>query len=152
MTSPTTHVTLRGAHCETTVNARATAFGPTPYICDRHTASPAYDLTLALHNIRHHLDMAHDAPVSPTRFAHDAPSPRPGPRRAPSNFDEGFSEETQSQLGSDVDMARDLKESSDRTMDLVRELDNLSIADRLSILRNTAGALSPEDQLCKFVL
>lgn len=55
-------------------------------------------------------------------------------------------------MGSDVDMARDLKESSDRTMDLVRELDNLSIADRLSILRNTAGALSPEDQLCKSVL
>jgi hypothetical protein len=69
-------------------------------------------------------------------------------RRAPSNFDEGFSEETQSQLGIDVDMARDLKESSERTMDLVRELDALSITDRLSILRNTAGALSPQDQLC----
>jgi hypothetical protein len=69
-------------------------------------------------------------------------------RRAPSNFDEGFSEETQSQLDSDVDMARELKESSDRTLDLVRELDTLSIAGRLSILRNTAGALSPEDQLC----
>lgn len=73
-------------------------------------------------------------------------------RRAPSNFDEGFSEETQSQLGSDVDMARELKESSDRTLDLVRDLDNLSIADRLSVLRNTAGALSPEDQLCMFTL
>jgi hypothetical protein len=95
--------------------------------------------------------MAHDAPVSPSRFAHNAPSPPPAVRRAPSNFDEGFSEETQSQLGSDVDMARDLKDSSDRTMDLVRELDTLSIADRLSILRNTAGALSPEDQLRKSV-
>ena len=72
-------------------------------------------------------------------------------RRAPSNFDEGFSEETQSQLGSDVDMARDMKESADRTLDLVRELDTLSIADRLSILRNTAGALSPEDRLCMFI-
>ena len=73
-------------------------------------------------------------------------------RRAPSNFDEGFSEETQSQLGSDIDMARDLKESSDRTLDLVRELDTLSITDRLSVLRNTAGALSPEDQLCKYTM
>ena len=73
-------------------------------------------------------------------------------RRAPSNFDEGFSEETQSQLGSDVDMARDLKESSDRALDLVRELDTLSIIDRLSVLRNTAGALSAEDQLCVFML
>ena len=73
-------------------------------------------------------------------------------RRAPSNFDEGFSEETQSQLGSDVDMARELKESSDRTLDLVRELDTLSITDRLSVRRNTAGALSPEDQLCMFML
>jgi hypothetical protein len=73
-------------------------------------------------------------------------------RRAPSNFDEGFSEETQSQLGSDVDMARELKESSDRTLDLVRELDILSIADRLSVLRNTAAALSPEDQLCMFIM
>jgi hypothetical protein len=73
-------------------------------------------------------------------------------RRAPSNFDEGFSEETQSQLGSDVDMARELKESSNRTLDLVSELDTLSIADRLSVLRNTAGALSPEDQLCMFMV
>ena len=96
--------------------------------------------------------MAQDAPVSPPSFAHNAPSPSLGMRRAPSNFDEGFSEETQSQLGSDVDMARDLKESADRTLDLVRELDTLSIADRLSILRNTAGALSPEDQLRMFVV
>jgi hypothetical protein len=95
--------------------------------------------------------MAHNAHVSPSRFANNAPSPPPAVRRAPSNFDEGFSEETQSQLGSDLDMARDLKDSSDRTMDLVRELDTLSIANRLSILRNTAGALSPEDQLCKCV-
>lgn len=92
--------------------------------------------------------MAHDA-ASPTRFAHDAPSPITGIRRAPSNFDEGFSEETQSQLGSDVDMARDMKESSDRTMDLVRELDSLSLADRLSVMRNTVGGLSPHDQLCE---
>jgi hypothetical protein len=106
---------------------------------------------LTLHDIRH-FDMAQDAPVSPQPFAHNAPSPSLGMRRAPSNFDEGFSEETQSQLGSDVDMARELKESSDRTMDLVRELDTLSITDRMSVLRNTAGALSPEDQLCVFML
>jgi hypothetical protein len=30
---------------------------------------------------------------------------------------------------------------------LIRELDTLSIADRLSVLRNTVGALSPQDQL-----
>jgi hypothetical protein len=106
---------------------------------------------LTLHDIRH-FDMAQDASVSPQPFAPNAPSPSLGMRRAPSNFDEGFSEETQSQLGSDVDMARELKESSDRTLDLVRELDTLSITDRLSVLRNTAGALSPEDQLCVFML
>jgi hypothetical protein len=88
--------------------------------------------------------MSHDASVSPARFAQDAPSPLRGVRRAPSNFDEGFSEETQSQLGSEVDMARDLKESSGRMLGLIRELDTLSIADRLSVLRNT---LSPQDQL-----
>lgn len=93
--------------------------------------------------------MAHEAPASPTRFASDELSPSLGVRRAPSNFDEGFSEETQSQLG-DVDMARELKESSDRTLDLVRELDTLSIADRMSVMRNTVAALSPQDQLCQF--
>ena len=92
--------------------------------------------------------MAHDAPNSPTSFANDAPSPSLGVRRAPSNFDEGFSEETQSQLG-DVDMARELKESSDRTLDLVRELDGLSVADRMSVMRNTVAALSAQDQLCE---
>lgn len=91
--------------------------------------------------------MAHDAPVSPSAFAHDAPSPRPGVHRAPSNFDEGFSEETQSQMDSDVEMAREAKDLPDATMSLVRDLDSLSLEQRLSVMRNTAGALSPQDQL-----
>lgn len=93
--------------------------------------------------------MAHAAPDSPSRFAHDAPSPV---RRAPSNFDEGFSEETQSQIGSDVDMAQERKDSSETTMDLAHELESLSLEVRLGVMRNTAGALSPEDQLREFVL
>lgn len=91
--------------------------------------------------------MAHAAPVSPSRFTHDAPSPSVGVRRAPSNFDEGFSEETQSQIGSDVDMSRETKDLTDTTMDLVRELDSLSLEHRLGVMRDTAGALSPADQL-----
>ncbi len=96
--------------------------------------------------------MAHDAPVSPTRFHHDAPSPSSSLRRAPSTFDEGFSEETQSQLGSDVDMAREVKDFAASNLSLVRQLDSLSLEDRLSVMRNTAGLLSPEDQLSKSAL
>lgn len=89
--------------------------------------------------------MALHTPASPTRFAHDAP----GISRAPSNFDEGFSEETQSQTGSDAEMAGNMKDASDRTTHLVGQLDSLSLLDRLSVMRNTAAGLSPQDQLRK---
>jgi len=89
--------------------------------------------------------MAQHASASPTRFPHDAP----GISRAPSNFDEGFSEETQSQMGSEPDMAGIMKDASERTTHLVGQLDSLSLLDRLSVMRNTAASLSPQDQLCK---
>jgi hypothetical protein len=89
--------------------------------------------------------MALHGPASPTRFTHDAP----GISRAPSNFDEGFSEETQSQTGSDAEMAGNMKDASDRTTHLVGQLDSLSLLDRLSVMRNTAASLSPQDQLRK---
>lgn len=96
--------------------------------------------------------MAHDAPNSTSPFVHDAPAPSPSIRRAPSNFDEGFSEETQSQVDSDIDMAREPKDISDRTMGLLRALDSLSLDERLDIMRNTAGALPADFQLREYNL
>lgn len=50
-------------------------------------------------------------------------------------------------MDSDIEMAREAKDLPDATMSLVRDLDALSLGQRLSVMRNTAGALSPQDQL-----
>jgi F-box and WD-40 domain protein 1/11 len=42
-----------------------------------------------------------------------------------------------------------MKDASDRTTHLVGQLDSLSLLDRLSVMRNTAASLSPQDQLRK---
>ncbi|KAK6435378.1 hypothetical protein LTR95_008430 [Oleoguttula sp. CCFEE 5521] len=69
-------------------------------------------------------------------------------QRAPSNFDEGFSEETQSQPESDVelDMRTDVKlpDTVDQLLDV---MENLTLEQRVNVVRQTALGLSPEDQL-----
>lgn len=54
-------------------------------------------------------------------------------------------------MDSDVDMAREAKDISDRTMSLLRELDSLSLDERLNLMRNTAGAMPPEFQLREYI-
>lgn len=67
--------------------------------------------------------------------------------RVPSNLDEGFSEETQSQPGSDTDMERDIKGMADVTGDLIRDVEALHLSERMDVVRQVAGGLPAEDQL-----
>ncbi|KAK6429750.1 hypothetical protein LTR95_014103 [Oleoguttula sp. CCFEE 5521] len=89
----------------------------------------------------------------PPRAYQSLPSPRNMAvshpvHRAPSNFDEGFSEETQSQPESDVelDMRTDAKvpDAVDQLLDV---MENLTLEQRVNVVRQTALGLSPEDQL-----
>ncbi|OQN98471.1 hypothetical protein B0A48_15741 [Cryoendolithus antarcticus] len=91
--------------------------------------------------------------ATPSRAYHPLPSPRNMAvthpvQRAPSNFDEGFSEETQSQPESDVelDMRTDAKlpDTVDQLLDV---MENLTLEQRVNVVRQTALGLSPEDQL-----
>lgn len=80
---------------------------------------------------------AHVPSIAPSRSVH----------RVPSNLDEGFSEETQSQPGSDTDMEREIKVMGDAAGDLVRDVEALSLGERMDVLRQLAGGLTAEDQL-----
>lgn len=85
---------------------------------------------------------------SPMRFAHmPHVAPSHSVHRVPSNLDEGFSEETQSQPGSDTDMEGQAKIAGDGTGDLVRDVEALSLSERMDVLRQVAGGLTAEDQL-----
>jgi len=80
------------------------------------------------------------------RFGH-VPHVAHSVHRVPSNLDEGFSEETQSQPGSDTDMEGQSKIAGDATADLVRDVEALGLGERMDVLRHVAGGLSAEDQL-----
>jgi hypothetical protein len=72
------------------------------------------------------------------------------PYRVPSNFDEGFSEETQSQPGSDdidMGMGGDMKDTPDPVGELMGLLVSLPQDERVNVMRQAALTLSTDDQL-----
>lgn len=80
--------------------------------------------------------MAFESPLASVRFGHVQAQP-----------DEGYSEDTQSQPGSDSGVARDIKPPSDATKMLLRSVEALPVEGRIDMLRLAAGGLPHEDQL-----
>lgn len=63
--------------------------------------------------------------------------------------DEGYSEDTQSIVGDNVDVTRTNKPMSDAAQMLLRSFESMSLDDRIEMLRCATGALPTEQQLGK---